>query len=67
MNTVSLVRPVRIDTCEEIATGVRHLRLVAIDGADLPAWSPGAHIDLILPSGLVRQYSLCGSPVDRQA
>lgn len=33
----------------------------------LPEWQPGAHIDLILPSGLVRQYSLCGDPGDRTA
>ncbi|WP_078322464.1 PDR/VanB family oxidoreductase [Mycobacteroides chelonae] len=31
----------------------------------LPGWSAGAHIDLTLPSGLVRQYSLCGDPGDR--
>jgi ferredoxin-NADP reductase len=30
------------------------------DGAVLRPWCPGAHLDLILPSGLVRQYSLCG-------
>ena len=28
----------------------------------LPRWQPGAHIDLILPSGDIRQYSLCGTP-----
>lgn len=28
----------------------------------LPQWFPGAHIDLHLPSGRVRQYSLCGDP-----
>lgn len=38
------------------------LDLVAASGADLPGWEPGAHIDLVLPSGLVRQYSLCGDP-----
>ncbi|MCY0385919.1 PDR/VanB family oxidoreductase [Robbsia sp. Bb-Pol-6] len=31
----------------------------------LPAWTPGAHIDLLLPSGAVRSYSLCGDPADR--
>ncbi len=31
-------------------------------GKDLPGWHPGAHIDIHLPSGLVRQYSLCGDP-----
>lgn len=39
---------------------VVELTLAAPDGSALPAWSPGAHIDVILPSGLVRQYSLCG-------
>jgi len=28
----------------------------------LPAWTPGAHIELQLPSGRRRQYSLCGPP-----
>lgn len=30
--------------------------------AGLPPWEPGAHIDLILPDDLERQYSLCGDP-----
>ncbi len=38
------------------------LTLVAADGRPLPRWHPGSHIDLTLPSGLVRQYSLCGDP-----
>ncbi|KOG08479.1 MULTISPECIES: PDR/VanB family oxidoreductase [Streptomyces] len=46
------------------AEGVVELRL---EGAGLPAWQPGAHIDLVLPSGLVRQYSLCGDPADTGA
>jgi ferredoxin-NADP reductase len=40
------------------------LRLAASDGDTIPGWEPGAHIELILPSGLVRQYSLCGDPSD---
>ncbi|AYC35008.1 oxidoreductase [Pseudomonas cavernae] len=48
------------------AEGVISLELQASDAAPLPEWSPGAHIDLLLPSGLVRQYSLCGDPLDRQ-
>ncbi|MFD7163077.1 PDR/VanB family oxidoreductase [Streptomyces violascens] len=47
------------------AEGVVRLRLEALDGSELPAWEPGAHLDLVLPSGLVRQYSLCGDPSDR--
>ncbi|MEU6313950.1 PDR/VanB family oxidoreductase [Streptomyces sp. NPDC047014] len=45
----------------EPAEGV--LRLV-LEAPDLPAWTPGAHVDLTLPSGLVRQYSLCGDPAE---
>ncbi|MCV7222262.1 PDR/VanB family oxidoreductase [Mycolicibacterium elephantis] len=37
---------------------------VGADGDALPRWHPGAHIDLHLPSGLIRQYSLCGDPAD---
>lgn len=38
------------------------LTLVPADGADLPRWHAGAHIDVHLPSGRTRQYSLCGDP-----
>ncbi|MFJ2702731.1 PDR/VanB family oxidoreductase [Streptomyces sp. NPDC087428] len=43
------------------ADGVVLLRL---KGSGLPRWQPGAHLDLVLPSGLIRQYSLCGDPSD---
>ncbi|MDA5281982.1 PDR/VanB family oxidoreductase [Streptomyces sp. Isolate_45] len=45
----------------EPARGV--LRLV-LESPELPAWAPGAHVDVVLPSGLVRQYSLCGDPAE---
>ena len=32
---------------------------------ELPAWTGGAHVDLHLPGGKIRQYSLCGDPRDR--
>ena len=38
------------------------LTLASADGKALPRWFPGAHIDIHLPSGRVRQYSLCNSP-----
>ena len=40
--------------------GVVSLELALPSGEPLPAWSPGAHVELILPDGLSRQYSLCG-------
>ncbi|MEU8851559.1 PDR/VanB family oxidoreductase [Streptomyces sp. NPDC048564] len=51
----------RVTSHEEVAEGVVQLRL---EGHDLPRWEPGAHLDVVLPSGLVRQYSLCGDPED---
>ncbi|MBO7937023.1 oxidoreductase [Streptomyces sp. S9] len=51
----------RVAARETLADGVVRLRL---EGRDLPRWEPGAHIDVVLPSGLVRQYSLCGDPAD---
>ncbi len=38
------------------------LTLGSTDGVPLPRWRPGAHLDIHLPSGRVRQYSLCGDP-----
>lgn len=43
--------------------GVVSLELALPSGEPVPSWEPGAHIDLVLPDGLVRQYSLCG-PVE---
>ena len=40
------------------------LALEGLDGERLPAWLPGAHIDLILTPEITRQYSLCGDPND---
>lgn len=39
--------------------------LVAPDGAELPAFSAGSHIDVTIPGGIVRQYSLCNSSSER--
>ncbi len=47
--------------------GVLSLTLEHPEGAALDEWEPGAHIDLVLPSGTVRQYSLCGDPEDKTA
>ncbi len=57
-----LVRQVRWE-----ADGVVSLELVDPVGRALAPWEPGAHLDLALPSGLVRQYSLCGDPANRHA
>jgi len=40
------------------------LELVATDGGPLPAFTAGAHIELHLPGGLLRAYSLCNDPAE---
>jgi ferredoxin-NADP reductase len=50
---------------EAVADGVVTLTLADPNGADLPEWAPGAHIDLIMTPSLVRQYSLCGDTANR--
>ena len=54
-----------LERVEPLADGVLGLTLRAADGGELPPWRPGAHVDLVLEPGLVRQYSLCGDPADR--
>lgn len=51
-------------TCE--AEGICSFELSATDGTVLPPFEAGAHIDVHLADGLVRQYSLCNDPRERQ-
>ena len=57
----------RVQRRAMVATDVVVLDLTDPAGADLPAWAPGAHIDLLLSDGITRQYSLCGDPADRRS
>lgn len=57
-----VVEDVRIE-----ADDVVSLRLTEPDGQPLPSWQPGAHLELLLPSGKLRQYSLCGDPTDHRS
>ncbi|MEV0738730.1 PDR/VanB family oxidoreductase [Streptomyces sp. NPDC050549] len=50
-----------------VAHDVVELRLTRATGGALPAWEPGAHVELTLPSGLRRAYSLCGDVADSEA
>ena len=50
---------------EEVATDIISLELTAQNNALLPAYEAGAHVDVFIKSGIVRQYSLTGDPSDR--
>lgn len=47
---------------EQIDPRVKLFHLQDPDGWELPPFTAGAHIDIHLPSGLIRQYSLSGDP-----
>jgi vanillate O-demethylase ferredoxin subunit len=49
---------------EEAGVGIKLFTLTDPDQWELPPFKPGAHIDLHLPNGLVRTYSLCNEPAD---
>jgi len=48
------------------STNVMSLELALPDGGALPKWQPGAHLEIVLPSGMVRHYSLCSDPRNLQ-
>src|SRR5262245_6392060 len=48
----------RLDAIRYLAEDTRAYEFVSPSGAALPAATPGDHIDVHLPNGLVRQYSL---------
>lgn len=44
------------------AEGIAGFELVAVDDDTLPSFAAGAHVDVHLPGGIQRQYSLCNAP-----
>ena len=55
---------VRIVEKRSIAEGVCELTIADPHGRRLLDWTPGSHIDLMLPGDRIRQYSLCGDRRD---
>ncbi|QHE90581.1 2Fe-2S iron-sulfur cluster binding domain-containing protein [Pandoraea fibrosis] len=53
---------VRLANKRDVATDICEFELVSVDGSALPAFTAGAHIDVQVADGLVRQYSLCNAP-----
>lgn len=51
---------VALSRIEDVAVGIRAFEFTPLDGQSLPGYEAGAHIDICLPAGIVRQYSLCG-------
>lgn len=58
---------VRIAEITEETSDIRSLRLVRDDGEPFEPYEAGAHIDVLGPTGVLRQYSLCNPPHDTSA
>ena len=56
---------VRVKSATWEAPGVVSFELRALDSGELPAFTAGAHIDLSLPNGLIRSYSLINAQTER--
>ena len=56
---------VRIASVRREAEGIHSLELRALDNTNLPPFTAGSHIDLMLAPGLTRSYSLSNDPRER--
>ena len=55
----------RVSKVEEMTSGVTKYEFTDWDGADLPNWTAGAHLDVVVTPEFLRQYSMSGDPADR--
>ena len=62
--TARLIMKLRVAKLRFTTADVMHMQLVHPLRPTLPEWTAGAHVDLRMPDGRVRQYSLCGDPDD---
>ncbi len=57
--------PLRVTRNEKIADGIHLLEFRDPEGRPLPEFSAGAHIGVHVPNGMLRKYSLCNDPAER--
>lgn len=57
----AMTRPVVIKSILQETDDILRIELAGRNGEILPRWSAGSHIELVLPNGLNRKYSLCGA------
>ncbi|XXF77849.1 PDR/VanB family oxidoreductase [Myxococcaceae bacterium GXIMD 01537] len=55
---------VRVGRISREAEGIQSYEFVSVDGGTLPPFEPGAHLDIHVPGGFVRQYSLCNDAAE---
>jgi phthalate 4,5-dioxygenase reductase subunit len=57
--------PLRVTRNDEIADGIYLFEFRDPAGNQLPQFTAGAHIGVRVPKGLLRKYSLCNDPAER--
>ena len=62
----AILRQLTVTDATEAAEGVLAITLADPSGLPLPSWSAGAHLDIVLPEGDSRKYSLCGPAASGQ-
>ncbi len=61
----SPVLRLKIIQADAMTKDITYYRLAAHDGGELPAFSAGAHLDVVVAPEFFRQYSLCSDPAER--
>ncbi|MEX0347322.1 MAG: 2Fe-2S iron-sulfur cluster-binding protein [Rhizobiaceae bacterium] len=56
---------VEVTKVERMSADVAKYEFRSLDGADLPEWTAGAHLDIVVAPEFLRQYSMSGDPADR--
>ena len=56
---------VEVSLAEPMSPDVTKYEFRSLDGSDLPEWSAGAHLDILVAPEFLRQYSMSGNPSDR--
>ncbi len=54
----------RVSRVEQMTSDVTKFEFTSYDGKPLPEWTAGAHLDVVVTPGLLRQYSMSGNPAD---
>ncbi|CAM3489500.1 Oxidoreductase [Bordetella sputigena] len=57
-----IIMKLQVSEVSQDASGIKIIRFVHPHRPTLPAAPAGAHVDVHIPGGKIRQYSLCGDP-----
>ncbi|UAB88953.1 reductive dehalogenase [Ruegeria sp. SCSIO 43209] len=59
------VMRVELTKVDKMTSDVTKYEFSTLDGAPLPKWTAGAHLDVLVSPEFLRQYSMSGDPSDR--